>query len=107
MMQYLSLIVLVAAPWALQEAPPLERCIADLGHEQASVRESAHAALIDAGPRAIAPLRQALLSTDAEVRERAAAVLGELERDQKLAPFMPTAPAVTLKLEDASFAQAL
>lgn len=107
MLESIAWMVLVAVPWAVQERPSLDRWIGELADDEPSVRESAHQELLQAGPRAIAPLRQALTSTDTEVRERATAVLGELERDVKLAALIPTAPAVTLTLKDVSFSLAL
>jgi hypothetical protein len=102
MTPWILLAVLAAAPGTVQETDPVEKSIADLGDENAATRESALQAILSAGPAAIPRLRRALESLDAEVRERAACALGELEREEKLACVMQARPAVT-----ASFRQAL
>lgn len=100
-------LLLAAAPLTAQERDPLDRHIADLGDDRATVRETALQALLAAGPPAIPRLRRALESQDAEVRQRASSILGELERDEKLADVMQARTPVTLSLEGATFAQAL
>ena len=107
MTQYAALLILLAAPWAAQDADPVEKLIADLGDERVAVRESALQGIIATGPRAIPRLRDALRSQDAEVRQRATCALSELERAEKLGGVMQSRPPVTLDLRDASFAQAL
>src|SRR5438552_11564034 len=107
MIQYLALLILVAGPWAAQEADPIDKLIADLGDERVAVRESALQAIIASGPRAIPRLRDALHSQDAEVQQRASSALTELERAEKLAGVLQARPPVTLDLRNAPFAQAL
>lgn len=101
------LLLLVAAPWVVQDGDPIDRHIVDLGDDRAAVRESALQALLAAGPPAIPRLRLALESRDVEVRQRASSILTELERDEKLAGVLQVRPPVTLALEGATFAKAL
>ncbi len=101
------LLVLAAAPLLVQEQDPIDKHIADLGHENATVRESAMQAVIAVGPSAIPRLRLALESRDAEVRQRASSALFELERDEKLAGVLQARPPVTLSLDSAPFERAL
>ena len=107
MMTWLLLSLLAAGPNAVQEADSIEKSIVDLGDENASVRETALQAIIAAGPPAIPRLRRALDSLDAEVRERAACALGELERDEKLSAVLQTRPPVTASFRDATFDEVL
>jgi len=53
----LLLALLVAGPGAVQEADTLDKSIADLGDERASIRETALQTIIAAGPPAIPRLR--------------------------------------------------
>jgi len=107
MSQYAALLILAAAPWAVQDADPADQWIADLGHESVTVRETALQAIIASGPRIIPRLRHALQSQDAEVQQRATCALNELERAEKLAGVMQARPPVTLDLQGVPFAQAL
>jgi hypothetical protein len=115
MIHYMMPLVLIAAPWALalgpapaeQDGDPIDKLIADLGDDRVWVRESALQAIIASGPQAIPRLRDAQKSQDAEVQERAACALGELERAQKLAAVMQARPPVTLDLKGATFTRAL
>ena len=100
---WLLLALMAAVPGAVQDADPIEKSIAALGDESASTRESALQAIIAAGPSAIPRLRRALESLDAEVRERAACALGELEREEKLSTVMQTRPPVTATFQGALF----
>jgi hypothetical protein len=103
----LVLLVLILAPWSFQDVDPLAQLIVDLGDENVIVRESALQALIASGPKAIPRLRDALLSLDVEVQQRASGALVELERDEKLAGVLRAHPPVTLSLQAAPFARAL
>jgi len=103
----LLLALLAAGPGAVQEKDTLDKSIADLGDESASIRETALQTIIAAGPPAIPRLRRALDSLDAEVRERAACALGELEREEKLAAVMQARPPVTASFQDAPLADVL
>ncbi|HLF07117.1 MAG TPA: hypothetical protein VI893_08120, partial [Thermoplasmata archaeon] len=100
-------MVLIAAPWSLQDADPFGQLIVDLGDESVTVRESALQALIASGPKVIPRLRDALRSLDVEVQQRAAGALVELERDEKLSGVLRVRPPVTLSLQAAPFARAL
>jgi len=93
--------MLLVVPSAVQDSDPIDQKIADLGDENAATRESALQAIIAAGPSAIPRLRRALESLDAEVRERAACALGELERDEKLASVMQARSPVTASFREA------
>jgi len=107
MRTWLLLTLLAAGPNAVQEADSIEKSIVELGDENASVRETALQAIIAAGPPAIPRLRRALDSLDAEVRERAACALGELERDEKLSAVLQARPPVTASFRDATFEDVL
>src|SRR6185295_19914725 len=107
MTTWLLLALLVAGPGAVQEADSIEKSIVDLGDESATIRESALQSIIAAGPPAIPRLRRALDSLDAEVRERAACALGELEREEKLSAVLQTRPPVTASFRDARFEDVL
>jgi len=99
--------ILMAILLVFQEPDPIDKSIADLGDESAATRESALQAILAAGPSAIPKLRRALGSLDAEVRERAAHALGELERDEKLASVMQARPPVTASFREAPFEDVL
>ena len=103
----LALLLLVAAPWPVQDVDPISQFILDLGDERVTVRESALQGLLASGPKVIPRLRDALRSLDVEVRQRASGALVELERDEKLAGVMRSRPPVTLSLQEAPFARAL
>ena len=107
MIHYMMLLALLVGPLARQDGDPIDKLIADLGDDRVSVRESALQAIIASGSRAIPRLRDALLSQDAEVQQRATCALGELERAEKLAAVMQARPPVTLDLKGATFAKAL
>jgi hypothetical protein len=70
--------------------PSVSEWVAKLGSEQFREREDAVAALEKAGPAALPALREAVKSSDPEVRQRAAALLLKLQRSAdsvaKLAP---------------------
>src|SRR4029450_5883274 len=95
----LALLLLVAAPWPVQDVDPISQFILDLGDERVTVRESALQGLLARGPKVIPRLRDALRSLDVEVRQRASGALVELERDEKLAGVMRSRPPVTLSLQ--------
>lgn len=103
MTTWILLALLAAGPGAVQESDSIEKSILNLGDENAAIRESALQAIIAVGPPAIPRLRRALDSLDAEVRERAACALGELEREEKLAGVMQARPPVTASFNNASF----
>jgi hypothetical protein len=103
MRTWILLALLAAVPGAVQDADPIEKSIAALGDENAATRESALQSIIAAGPPAIPRLRRALESLDAEVRERAACALGELEREEKLSTVMQARPPVTATFQGATF----
>lgn len=107
MRTWILLALLAAVPGAVQDGDPIEKSIADLGDESAATRESALQAIIAAGPPAIPRLRRALESLDAEVRERAACALGELEREEKLSAVMQARPPVTASFQEALFEDVL
>ena len=107
MIHYMVPLVLLAAPWALQDGDSIDKLIAELGDERVAVRESALQAIIASGSQAIPRLRDALKSQDAEVQQRATCALSELERAEKLAAVMQARPPVTLDLREATFARAL
>jgi hypothetical protein len=107
MSQYFALLLLIAAPWPVQDADPIKTLIAQLGDESGAVRAAALQALIASGPTAIPRLRDALNSQDAEVQQRAMCALGELELAQKLAGVMQSRSPVTLSFQNAPFAQVL
>jgi hypothetical protein len=108
MIRFALVLLLAAAPLAPgQDGDALDRHVADLGDDRASVRESALHALRAAGAPAIPRLRRALESGDVEVRQRASSILTELERDEKLSGVLFVRPPVTLSLEGVTFARAL
>jgi hypothetical protein len=104
---FLAVLLLTGAATSVQDVDPLSQFIVDLGHERATVRESALQALIASGPKAIPRLREALRSLDVEVQQRASRALVELERDEKLAGVMRARPPLTLSLQAVPFARAL
>jgi len=86
------LLWLAAAVWcgeppAKTDAPAPEQLAAwvrQLGDENFQTREEAQQKLLAAGQPAVAPLRTAAQSEDAEVRTRAERILGELEAGDRI-----------------------
>lgn len=77
-------MTLLAALLILQDpAVEIERLVRELADERIEVRERAHARLLESGTSAIPAIRRAVVSTDAEVRLRAGALLERVERAER------------------------
>jgi hypothetical protein len=101
---YLACAALLGVP---QDDKNVERRIAELGDESATVRESALQALIGLGPGVMPALRRAAESADQEVVDRAHYALAELERAVKLEGVLSAHPPLNLVLDGVDFGTAL
>ncbi len=71
---------------ANEDDQEVRRLVAELGHEDAAVREEASRTLVFYRDQGVGPLQQALESADVEVRERARLALDAIELDRRIGP---------------------
>lgn len=91
------LLLLLLAP---QDEAAIAGWIRDLGDDAIEVRERALAELVRAGRGAEKALREAMRSGAVEVRGRAAQVLAEIEKAERIRQFEPGPSRITLKRKD-------
>lgn len=103
-MKTLALAVLLAGA---QDGAKVADWIRDLGEESLDVRERAMEELVRMGRAAEKPLREALKSSNAEIRARAAEALGQIERREQARQFDAGPSFVSLRKEAAPLKEVL
>lgn len=101
-----GLALLVASPVMAQPADPLEAKVRSLAHPRYAEREKAARDLEAAGEPALKVLREAARSNDEEVRARAAAVCGRIERTLRSQRLL-AAPKLALKFDSTPLEKAV
>lgn len=92
-MRTMLMMAALVLPWIAQDAKDAEKWIKELGSESFEAREKASAELKKIGAPALEALKKAAAeSTDAEVRQRAADLVKEIEKPTPTKPAKPAAP---------------